>query len=428
MIRARLTLVVVIVVALLPLQGVTRTAQDDEVVWEELAEEGDVTVSRGFELDEDASDPFRSDLVGLYALGIVHATEADAQSTFNVTPNYLIASFQATGEEEGYTFEDPETVAIDDIGERHEALSITATVEGSFVSLTMGVVTVQQGTWVQMLYGFGFNEEVVDHLAEVASDLEERWPNGDAIGTDDDMHVGGPWAMAPVADDVSPDLVWIEAFEEGPDSAADIGTERESADDAEDPDVQLPGDLKGQEDQPAETPGSDDAVAEATPVPEDTGSENDEDDTGAIVPAEATEDSAEDAPDADVPSRLVEREPGPLTLWIILPGERFTAQADDTCVGAGAYAGMQPGGMVSLLDEGAGAAHIESVMIESAGSVYFDSVLRQDVCAFRLDFTRVVPGTSVLVDLDRVVLGRFVHVGHDADTGHPPVYEIVVGK
>lgn len=430
MIRARLTIVVVIVLALSPLHGFTRTSQEDEVVWEELAEVDDVTVSRGFELDEDASDPFRSDLVGLYALGIVHATEADARSTFNVTPNYLIASFQATGEEEGYTFDEPETVEIDDIGERHEALSVTATIEGSFVSLTMGVVTVQQGTWVQMLYGFGFNEEVVDHLAEVAADLEGRWPNGDPIVTgDDDLHTGGPWAMAPVADDVSADLVWVEAFEEGPDSAADIGMAGESPDDAEDPRLRLPDDLKGQEDQPAESSESDDeAIAEATPAPEDTGTEDDADDSAEVVPAEATEDVADDGSGGNVPSRLVEREPGPLTLWIILPAERFTAQADGTCVGAGAYAGMQPGGVVSLLDADAGAAHIESVMIESAGRIYFDSVLRQDVCAFRLDFTRVTPGTSVLVDLDRVVLGRFDHVAPAPDSGEPAAYEIVVGE
>lgn len=427
MIRARLTLVAMIVLAFLPLHGATQTSAEpaqDEVVWEELAEERDLTVSRGFELDEEASDPFGSDLVGLYTLGTVHATEADARSTFNLTPNYLIASFQATAEEEGYTFDEPEIVEIEDIGERHEALSIEATVEGGFVSLKMGVVTVQQGTWVQMLYGFGFNDEVVEHLAEISSELEGRWPNGDPVSVEDDLHTGGPWAMAPVREDLSPELVWIEELEQGPDSADD-----EPAGDAAAPGLRVLDDLKGHEEPPAESSAPDDeAIAGATPEVEERETGSDEDAAGEDASGEGAESGTEEGAGANVPARLVEREPGPLTLWIILPAERFTAQQDGTCAGAGPYAGVMPGGVVSLLDEDAGATHIESVMIESPGRVYFDSVLQQDVCAFSLEFTRVVPGTSVLVDLDRIVLGRFDHVSPAAEPGEPAVYEIVVGE
>ncbi len=198
--------------------------------------------------------------------------------------------------------------------------------------------------------------------------------------------------------------------------------------------MELPADPKGALDQPAQTPEPDaaeaatpqpdDAVADATPEPEDTGNADDGNTTGDADPVETTKEASE----GDVPSRLVEREPGPLTLWIILPQERFTVQADETCIGAGAYADVQPGGVVSLLDQDAGAAHIESVMIESPGTVYFDSVLQQDVCAFRLDFTSVTSGTTVLVDLNRIVLGRFDHVAPAPAPGEPAVYEIVVGE
>lgn len=425
MIRARLTLVVMIVLAflLLPLHGAAQTSAQDEVVWEEVAEEGDVTVSRGFELDEEAPDPFGTDLVGLYTLGTVHATEADARSTFNVTPNYLIASFQATAEDEGYTFDELETVEIDDIGEQREALSISATVEGGFVSLTMGVVTVQQGTWVQMLYGFGFNDEVVDHLAGIATELEGRWPNNAPVAADDDLLAGGPWAMAPMPEDLSSELVWVEELEQGPESAED-----EPTGDASDLGLQIPDDLKGHGDSPAEPSGSDDTAVEATPEVDEGGADADEDAAAEDADDDGAESGAEEGADANLPARLVEREPGPLTVWIILPGERFTAQPDGTCVGAGPYAGVVPGGVVSLLDEDAGATHIESVMIESPGTVYFDSVLRQDVCAFPLEFTSVMPGTRVLVDLDRVVLGRFEHVAPAPDSEEPAVYEIVVGE
>jgi len=424
MIRARLMLVAMIVLAFLSLHGAAPTSAEsaqsaqDEVVWEEIAEERDVTVSRGFELDEKASDPFGSDIVGLYTLGTVHATEADARSTFNVTPNYLIASFQATIEDEGYTFDEPETVEIDEIGERHEALSISGTIEGGFVDLTMGVVTVQQGTWVQMLYGFGFTDDVVGPLAEIATGLEGRWPNGDPVAVQDGLHTGGPWAMAPMPEDLPAELVWVEEFEQGPESAED-----EPAGDAADPGLQLPDDLKGHEESPAEPSGSDDAAVEASPEVDERGA-----DTGEDAADDGAEGGAEAGADANLPARLVEREPGPLTLWILLPGERFTVQPDGTCVGAGPYAGVAPGGVVSLLDEDAGATHIESVMIESPGRVYFDSVLEQDVCAFPLEFTSVIPGTSVLVDLDRVVLGRFEHVAPAPDSGEPVVYEIVTGE
>jgi len=432
MIRDRLTLVVMIVLALslslLPLHGATQTSAEsaqDEVVWEELAEERDLTVSRGFELEEEASDPFRSDLVGLYTLGTVHATDADARSTFNLTPNYLIASFQATAEEEGYTFDEPEIVEIAGIGERHEALSIEATVEGGFVSLTMGVVTVQQGTWVQMLYGFGFNDEVVEHLAEISSELERRWPNGDPVSVEDGLHTGGPWAMAPVREDLPSELVWIEELEAGPESADD-----EPAGDAADPGLRLPDDLKGHEEPAAGTSPDDAVTAEATPEPEieDREGGSGENVAGEDASGRGAESATDEGTGASLPARLVEREPGPLTLWIILPEERFAALQDGPCAGAGPYAGVMPGGVVSLLDEDAGATHIESVMIESPGRVYFDSVLQQDVCAFSLKFTRVVPGTSVLVDLDRVVLGRFDHLSPGAEPGEPAVYEIVVGE
>ncbi|HEV2065277.1 MAG TPA: hypothetical protein VGR08_00470, partial [Thermomicrobiales bacterium] len=234
---------------------------------------------------------------------------------------------------------------------------------------------------------------------------------------------GGPWAMAPMPEDLSSELVWVEEFEQGPESG-----DGEPVGDAADPGL-LPDDLKGHEESPVEPAEADDAVtAEATPEVDEREGGSDADAAGEDAPDDGAESGAETGADADLPSRLVEREPGPLTLWIILAGERFTAQPDGTCVGAGPYAGVVPGGVVSLLDEDAGATHIESVMIESPGTVYFDSVLRQDVCAFPLEFTNVVPGTSVLVDLDRVVLGRFEHVAPAPDSEEPAVYEIVVGE
>lgn len=196
----------------------------------------------------------------------------------------------------------------------------------------------------------------------------------------------------------------------GPDGAAVI-------DDLPDFAVQLP--AGGHED---------DNLAQAGMSEPDNGNGNDAD--AEATPAAADDDHlpADDSGSGgDMPSRLLKLDPGPLTLWIILPGKAFTVPADDTCLGAGSYIGVQPGGVVSLLDEGAGATHVESVMIEAAGTVYFDTVLQEDVCAFDLAFTRVVPGTSVLIDLDRVVLGRFDHVAPAPASGEPPVYDIVAG-
>lgn len=139
-------------------------------------------------------------------------------------------------------------------------------------------------------------------------------------------------------------------------------------------------------------------------------------DAGAAAPVEVT---------GDTPSRLVDRGAGPLTLWILLVGTAYTVQPDGTCGGTGTYDVVQPGGVVNLLDAGAGAAHIESVMIEAGGKIYLDTVLERDVCAYRVDFTRVPPGTTVLVDVDRVVVGRFDHTAAASDT--PPAYVLVVG-
>lgn len=162
--------------------------------------------------------------------------------------------------------------------------------------------------------------------------------------------------------------------------------------------------------------------AEATPAP-------DNGDGPETIPVDGGDPGGNHAPSrGDPPSRLLSREPGALTLWIILPGGAFVmGAANDTCVGAGEFTGLQAGGVVSLLDAGAGAVHIESVMIEAAGDIYFDTVLQEEVCAFDLAFTRVVPGTSVLVDLDRIVLGRFDHIAPADDSGGPPVYAIVAG-
>lgn len=177
--------------------------------------------------------------------------------------------------------------------------------------------------------------------------------------------------------------------------------------------------------EPQATPESGDGAGVIVPAEGTDDGAADEEVTGEIVPVDVMDDAASGG---ETPSRLRARVPGPLTLWIILPRETFTVGENDTCVGAGSFVDLQPGGVVSLLDEGAGVAHIESVMIEATGRIYFDTVLQQDICAFDLTFTSVVPGTSVLVDLDRVVLGRFDHTAPPSSAGEPAVYDIVIGE
>jgi hypothetical protein len=440
MFRFRLLLALLILLTMLPFRAAAQSGPDpDEPIdWQTLAEDTEISVNRTYEVDQGGSSGlFDGDLVQLYAIGIVNATRADARASYNVVDDYLLASFQAGAEDEGFFPDDPESIAIDPIGDQSEAWNIEGTVEGNPLTLNFSLVIVQQEAWVQVLTGVGFGDPQVETLVEIAVDMDGRWPNQDPVTLDgDEMRVGGPWAMVPQPVDLPSELEWVERADTGPEVTSGDGSGTVETDEgtSAEPDVPVPDAVKGEDanDTPApdgaepagegEEPGAGDdasaapdAHAAATPVPAED----------PIAPAGP--DAPEDAePTAAPPDRLVSSEPAPATLWIILPAGAFAALDETSCAGAGAYDGLRPGGVITLLNQ-EGATHIESAMLEANGAIFYDTVLRQDVCAFMVEFTAVPPGATVLVDIERVVLGQFVTNGSSAGSGEPPVYEIVVG-
>lgn len=422
MFRSRPILAFLILLAMLPSRTRAQSAAEEAepVDWETLAEETEISVNRTYEVDQGGSSGlFDGDLVQLYALGIVNATRADARASYNVVDDYLLASFQAGVEDEGFATEDPEVVEIDPIGDQAEAWNVEAAVDGNPLTLHFSLVIVQQEAWVQVLTGVGFGEPQVDALVEVAVDLRERWPNADPVTLDgDEMRMGGPWAMVPQPGDLASELEWVERADAGPEvtagDAADTGT---GGGHSADPEVTVPDAVENiDEDSPPEADSPEPASGD-----EESGSE--------ATPAPAAEPIAPDdaAPTAALPDRLVSPEPGPATLWIILPTGTYTALDETTCAGAGAYDGLRPGGVITLLNQDGG-THVESAMLEANGAIYFDNVLEADVCAFTVELAAVPPGTSILVDIDRVVLGEFETSAASAGTGEPAVYTIVVGE
>lgn len=422
MFRYRPLLALLVLVAMLPFPGAAQSepGQAEPIDWETLAEETEISVNRTYEVDPGgASGLFDGDLVQLYAVGIVNATRADARASFNVVDDYLLASFRAGAEDEGFTPDDPVVVEIDPIGDQSEAWNVEAVVEGNPLTLHFSLVIVQQEAWVQVLTGVGFGEPQVDALVEVAVDLQERWPNEDPVTLDEDeMRVGGPWAMVPRPDDLPSELEWVERADTGPEvtSGDAAGT---GGGHAAEPEVSVPDAVKG--DDAGETPAAGDAPEEvpgmeATPVPAEE----------PVAPAGSGA-SGEAAPTAQPPDRLVSIEPGPATLWIILPAGSYTVLDDMTCAGAGAFEKLRPGGTITLLDQDGG-THIESAMLEANGAIFYDNVLKQEVCAFTVALAAVPPGARVLVDIERVVLGQFETNASSAGTGEPAVYEIVVGE
>lgn len=424
MFRSRPILAFLILLAMLPSRTSAQSSAEEAepVDWETLAEETEISVNRTYEVDQSGSSGlFDGDLVQLYALGIVNATRADARASYNVADDYLLASFQAGVEDEGFTAEDPEIVEIDPIGDQAEAWNVEAAVDDNPLTLHFSLVIVQQEAWVQVLTGVGFGEPQVDALVEVAVDLQGRWPNADPVTLDgDEMRIGGPWAMAPQPGDLPSELEWVERADAGPEvTAVDGAGTGTGGGHSADPEVTVPDAVENIDD--ADSPPAADSPEPASG--EESGSE--------ATPAPAAEpvapDDADAAPTAALPDRLVSPEPGPATLWIILPTGTYTALDETTCAGAGAYDGLRPGGVITLLNQDGG-THIESAMLEANGAIYFDNVLEGDVCAFAVELANVPPGASILVDIERVVLGQFETTAASAGTGEPAVYTIVAGE
>ena len=382
-------LAILIAIALAPSVALAQTTEPVGTV-----SPSDTEVARAY----DNPNVYFDETVGVMALGSTHESEEDAARAASTYPTLFASSL--TSELEGdvpgegdFVFEEVEEVPIAPLGDDSTASRAPFTMFGSFEGEYVFLM-VRQGTWVQMLVGFGVGDvDVVADLEAIATTIQPRWPTTDPIVVrEDGLRTGGIWNMTPMPEDLPAGFVLDEEFEEGPAATAEsvvpVGTPASNATPVE-PSRDLP--LI-----PTPTPEVSDPLPTAVP------------ETPATVPTPAA-----------INPRLAL--PFDVTIEIILPLDLATVAEDGSCSGDGLFAGLTAGGSLTLRNVSDGSAAV-SAPITAPGMVTYDTLDQEDVCYFAATITQVPARAEYTLLAGESVLGQYTY--EDLTTGEPVLIDL----
>ena len=376
-----------VMVALLLLPAVA-SAQTPEPVG--TVSTGDNEVARAY----DNPNVYFDAVAGVMTLGTVHDSEEEASRSASTLAR-IFATSLAGDVETDFEFGELEEVPVEQIGDEAIAHRMSFKMFGSFEGEYV-LLAVRQGSWVQLMIGFGVGDvDVLAELEGIAITIAPRWPSDDPIAVrEDGLRTGGIWDMVPMPEDLPAGFVVDGEFEEGPAATVSatlpVGTPSVTADEVE--------------------PASEEATPEGRDVPLLPTATADE-----IEPAEVRETSeATETPAAAPASTPVVMNPRlatpfDLDVEIILGDGRYLIDDEDgSCSGTGLLDGLTGGGTLTLNVSSGGRASASTELAKS-GVVAYDTELQQDVCYFTTSFTDVPARAEYALLAGDSVLGRYTY-------------------
>nr|MBA3891839.1 hypothetical protein [Gemmatimonadaceae bacterium] len=368
---------------------------------------GDDEVARAY----DNPNVYFDALGSLMAIGNIHADAESASRAMRTFPAIFTAAIRSEAQS-GFEFDEPEAVEIEQLGDESAAHRIAFSMFGSFEG-EYGLLSVRQGTWVQLLIGFGVGDvDVLADIEVIAQTVLPRWPADDPVAVrEDNLRTGGIWMMMPVPQDLPVGFTIDPGFEEGPaatvDTVVPVDTAPSDTEPVADPDAEatpteptVP--TRPSPHLPIGTPEASepdpDAVEPAPPTPEPEVGEE----------PEATVAPAPDAPAPATPAVISPRlaTAFDVTVEIILPLARAEVADDGTCSGRGLLDGLTGGATLTLREASLGTPSV-TTSIDAPGMVGYDTELRQDVCYLVATFTEVPPRAAYSLLAGESVLGRY---------------------
>ena len=399
---------------------------------------GDDEVFRAY----DNPDVYFDALSGVLAFGSVYDSDDAASRSLGSTAEIFVASLRGglSTDESGegdYDFGELEDVEIAPVGDESRASRLPLVLFGSFDG-EYGIVVVRQGSWVQVLVGFGFGEvDVVPELEAIATTIQPRWPSDEPVAVrEDGLRTGGIWNLVPRPEDLPEGFEVDPEFEEGPAATVDtivpVGT-REPRSGAATPVAPVDPDA-GESTPEAASPSNrriplipTEAPPEATAeqVEPDiriapTGEEEATETPAAVTAAPATEEAAQPVATPQMNERLAR--PFDATVEIIIAGGSYERNEDDgSCAGGGLLDSLAADGEL-VLREGNGDT-LATATIANSGVVTYDTVLKQDVCYLTARFTDVPARAEYVLVAGESVIGRFGYA--ELASGEPAL--VVIG-
>lgn len=378
----------VVMVALLLLPAVA-SAQTPEPVG--TVSTGDNEVARAY----DNPNVYFDAVAGVMILGSIHDSEEAASRSASTLARIFVASLVSEVETD-YEFGELEEVPVEQVGDEAIAHRMSFMMFGSFEG-EYALLAVRQGSWVQLLIGFGVGDvDVLAELEGIASTIAPRWPSDDPIAVrEDGLRTGGIWNMVPAPEDLPAGFVVDAEFEEGPPATVSAtvpaGTPAVTTDEVE--------------------PASEEATPEGRDVPLLPTATADE-----IQPTEVPETSTEatETPVEAPPSTPAVMNPRLATPFdvdveIILGDGRYLIDEEDgSCSGTGLLDGLTGGGTLTLNVSSGGQASA-STELATSGLVAYDTELQQDVCYFTASFTDVPARAEYALLAGDSVLGRYTY-------------------
>ena len=356
-------------------------------------------VSRAY----DNPSAFFDDTAGIMALGSIERTEEDASRAAGSFATIFADSLTSGLESDqslpvDVTFGEMVEVPVATIGDETIANRVTFSMSGT-MNGEYAFLTVRQGTWVQVLVGFGIGDvDVMGDLVELASALSPRWPSDEPISVrDDGIRTGGIWAMTPLPEDL-PDGFEIDPnFEEGPGAGPGTGA----------PQAATP--VPGEATAPVEP--TRDLPLIPTETPETPG-----------VPAETP--VATEAPATTVAPEIINPRlamPFDVTIEIFLSLDRATVAEDGSCSGTGLLDGLSGESTMTLREASTGEPSVSAPM-SGPGIVAYDTVGQEDVCYLTATLTDVPARAEYTLLAGDSVLGRYTY--EDLSSGEPILIEL----